>query len=137
MRDAFSSILNSESQAAYVGPRSESEPSEPPWREANSAEITHSAYIASGKWEKCWKGQIGAALKEEGANAIFFLKIAVEDPIADHITARLCVLAPLLSPFGCDLRSSIQKQRQLTFPSYHTLQRRSSHPCTVPQVQAV
>ena len=98
MRDVFRSILKPESQAAYVEPRSESETSELSWREANLAEITHSAYIASGRWEKCWKGQIGAALKEEGVNAIFFLKIAVEDPIADHITARLCVLAPLLSP---------------------------------------
>ena len=136
MRDAFRSMLNSASQAAYIEPGSESGTSETPWREANSAEITHSAYIASGKWDKCWKGLIGAALREEGANTIFFLKIAVGDPIADHITARLCVLAPLLSLFGCDSRSSIQKQRQLAFPSYHTLQRRSSHPCTVPQVQA-
>lgn len=62
------------------------------------AEITHSAFIAFGKWEKCWKGPIGRVLKEKAANAMFFFKIAVEDPIDNDITVQLSVLAHL--PFS-------------------------------------
>ena len=129
----FESISNPQSQAAYLGSDDESSPgpdgksSEQPWRDADLIEITHIAYIASGNWEKCWKGPIGHALKETAANAIFFVKIAIQDSCDNHITVQLCVLAHLLASFGYELASSLQKQRQLAFLSYHEMPTRSTH----------
>ncbi len=127
----FDSTLNPQVQAAYFGPHDQ--PSEQPWRDADLLEVIHIASIANGKWEKCWKGPIGSALKEKAADAMFFSIIAIRDPIDDHITVQLCVLAHLLAPFGCDLASSLQKQRRLAFLSYHEVPSRSTHHCAIPQ----
>jgi hypothetical protein len=127
----FESTLNRQSQAAYFGPHDV--PSGKPWRDAELLEIIHIACIANGKWEKCWKGPNGSALKEKAANAMFFYRIANQDTNDVHITVQLCVLAHLLAPFGCDLASSLQKQRQLAFQSYHEMPSCSTRRCTIPQ----
>lgn len=122
----FDSALDPQSQAAYFGPHDV--PSEQPWRDADLLEVIHIACIANVKWEKCWKGPIGFALKEKAANAMFFSTIAIQDPIDDnHITVQLCVLTHLLAPFCCDLASSLPKQRRFAFLSYHKMPIRSTH----------
>jgi len=104
---AFDSILNPQSRAAYFGPHDV--PNEQPWRDADLLEVIHIACIANGKWEKCWKGHIGSALKEKAADVMFFSIIAIQDPIDNHITYH---------------RSA---QRRLAFLSYHEMPSRSTH----------
>lgn len=77
-------------------------PPKKPWRDADLDEILHVAYIASGKWEKYWKGPIGLALKENAANALFFCKIAIQEPFGNNITVQ-----SRTHPFACPFQSQL------------------------------